>query len=151
LLQRSHYPSYRPGGLTNASVEKLNPLLTPQKPWFRRLNQNHRTTINGILWIDRAGTPWRNLPEHYGKPWPDAVTVGIKREYEREFYRNCNNKRITQTGPNEVSVLLMAVSFVRINSPLERKGGSRPRKPLIRARASSTKHFNIFMHVKFLA
>jgi transposase len=24
--------------------------------------------MNGILWIDRTGAPWRDLPERYG-PW----------------------------------------------------------------------------------
>lgn len=29
---------------------------------------DHRKVINGILWIDRTGAPWRDLPERYG-PW----------------------------------------------------------------------------------
>lgn len=31
-----------------------------------RPNNNHRTTLNGILWILRTGAPWRDLPERYG-------------------------------------------------------------------------------------
>lgn len=31
-----------------------------------RPNNDHRTTINGILWILRTGAPWRDLPERYG-------------------------------------------------------------------------------------
>ena len=27
---------------------------------------DHRTTLNGILWILRTGAPWRDLPEQYG-------------------------------------------------------------------------------------
>jgi transposase len=27
----------------------------------------HRQAINGILWVLRAGTSWRTLPEPYGK------------------------------------------------------------------------------------
>ena len=30
--------------------------------------EDHRLVLNGILWIDRTGAPWRDLPEHYG-PW----------------------------------------------------------------------------------
>ncbi len=59
-------PSYRRGDLTNAQWEKLKPLLPPQKPVVGRPSQDHRTTINGILWIDRTGAPWRDLPERYG-------------------------------------------------------------------------------------
>jgi transposase len=28
---------------------------------------DHRTTLNGMLWILRSGAPWRDLPERYGK------------------------------------------------------------------------------------
>ncbi len=28
---------------------------------------DHRTTVDGILWILRTGAPWRDLPERYGK------------------------------------------------------------------------------------
>lgn len=30
--------------------------------------RDHRQIINGILWIQRTGAPWRDLPERYG-PW----------------------------------------------------------------------------------
>ena len=56
------------GDLTNEQWERLKPLLPPQKPKVGRLAENHRRIINGILWIDRTGAPWRDLPERYG-PW----------------------------------------------------------------------------------
>lgn len=28
---------------------------------------DHRITLNGMLWILRSGAPWRDLPERYGK------------------------------------------------------------------------------------
>jgi transposase len=43
-------------------------ILPPQKPKVGRPAENHRRIINGILWIDRTGAPWRDLPERYG-PW----------------------------------------------------------------------------------
>jgi transposase len=27
---------------------------------------DHRTVVNGMLWILRTGAPWRDLPERYG-------------------------------------------------------------------------------------
>lgn len=30
--------------------------------------KDHRTMINGILWILRTGAPWRDLPKEFG-PW----------------------------------------------------------------------------------
>jgi transposase len=52
--------------LTDVQWERLQPLLPPQKPRTGRPNKNHRTIINGILWVLRTGAPWRDLPERYG-------------------------------------------------------------------------------------
>lgn len=52
--------------LTDAAWAVLEPLL-PQTsrghPW-----KDHRTVINGILWVLATGTAWRDAPERYG-PW----------------------------------------------------------------------------------
>jgi len=44
----------------------LEPLLPPERPCTGRPNHNHRTILNGILWVLRTGAPWRDLPERYG-------------------------------------------------------------------------------------
>ena len=56
------------GDLTPRQWERLQPLLPPQKPKPGRPAHDHRTIINGILWMLRTGAPWRDLPERYG-PW----------------------------------------------------------------------------------
>jgi transposase len=61
------------GDLTDKQWERLQPLLPPQKPRTGCPNKDHRTIINGILWIDRTGAPWRDLPERYG-PWQTVAT-----------------------------------------------------------------------------
>ena len=61
------------GDLTDTQWEQLAPLLPPQKPWTGCPNKDHRTIINGILWINRTGAPWRDLPERYG-PWQTVAT-----------------------------------------------------------------------------
>lgn len=52
--------------LNSEQWERLEPLLPPQKPGTGR-GLDHRTIINGILWILGTGAPWRDLPERYGK------------------------------------------------------------------------------------
>jgi transposase len=52
--------------LTDEQWERLAPLLPPQKPHTGRPNRDHRTIINGLLWLLRTGAPWRDLPERYG-------------------------------------------------------------------------------------
>ena len=52
--------------LTEAQWERLRPMLPPQKPRTGRPAKDHRTVLDGILWILRTGSPWRALPERYG-------------------------------------------------------------------------------------
>ena len=61
------------GDLTNEQWERLKPLLPPQKPHTGKPNNDHRTVINGVLWILRTGAPWRDMPERYGK-WESIAT-----------------------------------------------------------------------------
>ena len=52
--------------LTDVQWERLKPLLPPEKPPTGRPNHDHRRILNGILWIDRTGAPWNDLPSDYG-------------------------------------------------------------------------------------
>jgi len=52
--------------LTDAQWERLQPLLPPQQRERGRPSLDHRTIINGILWISKTGAPWRDMPERYG-------------------------------------------------------------------------------------
>jgi len=69
------------GDLTDEKWERLQPLLPPQKPIVGRPALDHRHIINGILWILRTATPWRDLPERYGK-WSTVAS---------RFYRWCKS------------------------------------------------------------
>jgi transposase len=53
--------------LTDEQWQRLEPLLPPQKPPTGHPNLDHRTILNGMVWILRTGAPWRDLPERYGK------------------------------------------------------------------------------------
>jgi transposase len=47
----------------------IGPLLVREKKDPRgRLPKDDRSMFNGILWIMKAGAPWRDLPESFG-PW----------------------------------------------------------------------------------
>lgn len=52
--------------LTDDQWQQLTPLLPPQRPSTGRPAKDHRTVLNGIVWILRSGAPWRDLPERYG-------------------------------------------------------------------------------------
>jgi transposase len=45
----------------------LEPLL-PEQPARGGQWRDHRQVIDGIAWVKRTGSPWRDCPERYG-PW----------------------------------------------------------------------------------
>lgn len=59
-------PPQRRGDLSNQQWHRLEPLLPAQTPETGRPSNDHRTVINGILWVLRSGARWRDLPECYG-------------------------------------------------------------------------------------
>lgn len=54
--------------LTDEEWQSIKPLLPPQKPRTGRPAHDHRRIVSGILWVQRTGYPWRDLPRQYG-PW----------------------------------------------------------------------------------
>src|SRR5215218_2894243 len=52
--------------LTDEQLAKLATHLPPPKPRTGRPAMDHRTVVEGILWVLRTGTPWRDLPERFG-------------------------------------------------------------------------------------
>ena len=53
--------------LTDAQWTQLRDLLPPQRNGRKgHPYHDHRRIINGILWIDKTGAPWRDLPRRYG-------------------------------------------------------------------------------------
>lgn len=52
--------------LTDDQWTQLVSLLPPQRPRTGRPAKDHRTILNGILWVLRTGAPWRDLPDRYG-------------------------------------------------------------------------------------
>ena len=51
--------------VTDEQWELLKGLFPKQRRGGRWLD--HRTMLNGMLWILRSGAPWRDLPPRYGK------------------------------------------------------------------------------------
>jgi transposase len=59
--------------LTDAVWEHLRPLLPPQKPPTGRPASDHRLVVEGMLWVARTGSSWRELPERFG-PWSTVAS-----------------------------------------------------------------------------
>jgi Putative transposase of IS4/5 family (DUF4096) len=59
--------------LTDDVWEHLRPLLPPQKPPTGRPAVDHRLVVEGMLWVARTGSSWRELPERFG-PWSTVAS-----------------------------------------------------------------------------
>jgi len=67
--------------MSNQQWERIKPLLPPQKSHTGCPAKDHRTIVNGILWILRTGFPgetYRNVMGH-GQRFQDGFTIGAKR------------------------------------------------------------------------
>ncbi|MFC1463313.1 MAG: transposase [Candidatus Brachytrichaceae bacterium NZ_4S206] len=56
----------RSNDLSDKEWERIRPLLPPQRHRVGRPAHDHRTIISGILWVERTGGPWRQMPRCYG-------------------------------------------------------------------------------------
>jgi|SRR5690554_2845861 len=60
--------------LTEEQWERLLPLLPPRNhARGGRPSKDHRLVVEGISWLHRTGSPWRDLPERFG-PWQSIAT-----------------------------------------------------------------------------
>jgi len=53
--------------MTKDQWKRIMPLLPPQKPVTGRPAIDHCQVIGGILWKFQTDSPWRDMPECYGK------------------------------------------------------------------------------------
>ena len=52
--------------LTDEQWERIQPLLPPENTGKKgRPRKDDRTMLNGMLWMNRSGAQWRQLPECY--------------------------------------------------------------------------------------
>ncbi len=112
--------------LTDAQWERLRPLLPPQKPPTGRPANDHRTVINGILWVLRTGCPWRCRPRATvpGRRSPAASTAGRRRECGIGSWPNCNGGPTPKAGWTGRCTSSTAPSSGRTSTPPVPKGGS---------------------------
>ncbi len=53
--------------LSDREWERIKDLLPGKSGDVGVTAKNNRQFINAVIWIDRTGAPWRDLPEYYGK------------------------------------------------------------------------------------
>jgi transposase len=59
--------------LTDERWQRLEPLLPPERGRPGRPLKENRGVVSAILWVQRTGAPWRDLPPGHG-PWQTAYS-----------------------------------------------------------------------------
>lgn len=54
--------------MSDAEWAFFAPFVIETGPKRGRPPRNHRRVLDGVFWIARTGSPWRDLPESFG-PW----------------------------------------------------------------------------------
>jgi transposase len=74
--------------LNDAQWGRIAPPLPGKKGDPGRSGADNRLFVEGVLWLVRAGPPWRDLPEAFGK-WGSVSKCfrrwALKGEFERVF------------------------------------------------------------------
>lgn len=74
--------------LTEKQYERVAPLLPGKEGDPGRTGANNRLFLEAVLWIARTGSPWRDLPEHFGhwnSNWRRFRRWALKGVFERVF------------------------------------------------------------------
>jgi transposase len=76
--------------------------LPPQKPQTGRPAIDHRLMVEGMLWVVRTGSSWRELPERFG-PWST-----VSSRYQRWWKEGLWARILQVLLPSEASFLSSA-------------------------------------------
>jgi len=57
--------------ISDATWDRIAPLLPSDKHRRGRRFRDHRVVVSAIVWKYRTGSPWRDLPQRFG-PWQTA-------------------------------------------------------------------------------
>lgn len=75
-------PPLRRYELTDEHWTLIRTLMPRRRPGGRW--NDHRTTLNGMMWVLKSGSPWRDMPDRYGswksvydrfRRWTDDGTI----------------------------------------------------------------------------
>ena len=64
--------------LSDAAWERMAPLIIGRPDQKGSTGRDNRMFVEGVLWIVRTGSPWRDLPEAFGD-WNSVFRRGRKK------------------------------------------------------------------------
>jgi len=95
--------------LTDAQWAQIKNLLPGKSGDPGRTAANNRLFVDAVLFIAKTGTPWRDLPEQFGK-WNSTW-----RRYDRWCVRGIWQKLAKQLGESDLSELQLDSTSVKVH------------------------------------
>jgi transposase len=117
--------------LTNAQWRRIEQLVPGKKGDKGRHGEDNRLFVDAVLWIARAGAPWRDLPEEFGN-W-NSVFQRFRRWAKKGVWQRVFNALIENP---DFEYLIIDSTIVRAHQHAAgAKGGAKMRRSGVRAAA----------------
>ena len=116
--------------LTDAQWQRIEPLIAGKEGDKGRHGEDNRLFVDAVLWLVRAGAPWRDLPDEFGK-WNSVF-----RRFRRWAKKGVWKRLFTELGEDpDLEYLIIDSTIVRAHQHASgaQKGGARMRRLGVRA------------------
>jgi transposase len=118
--------------LTDGEWQRIESLIPGKKGDKGRHGADNRLFVDAVLWLVRAGAPWRDLPEEFGK-W-NSVFKRFRRWAKKGVWK----RLFTELGENpDLEYLIIDSTIVRAHQHAAgaQKGGPKMRRSGVRVAA----------------
>jgi putative transposase len=118
--------------LTNAQWRRIEPLIPGKEGDRGRHGEDNRLFLDAVLWLVRAGAPWRDLPAEFGN-W-NSVFQRFRRWAKKGVWQNIFNVLVEDP---DFEYLIIDSTIVRAHQHAAgaKKGGAKMRRSGVRAAA----------------
>ena len=117
--------------LTDAQWQRIEQLVPGKEGDRGRHGEDNRRFVDAVLWVARAGAPWRDLPEELGK-W-NSVFQRFRRWAKKGDWERVFNALVENP---DFEYLIIDSTIVRAHQHAAgAKGGAKMRRSGIRAAA----------------
>jgi putative transposase len=117
--------------LTDAQWQRIEQLVPGKKGDKGRHGEDNRRFVDAVLWLARAGAPWRDLPDELGK-W-NSVFQRFRRWAKKGDWERIFNALIENP---DFEYLIIDSTIVRAHQHAAgAKGGAKVRRSGVRAAA----------------
>ena len=113
--------------LSDAQWARIEPLCAGKEGDRGRTGEDNRRFMEAVLWIGRTGSPWRDLPPHFGK-W-NTVFQRFRRWAKKGVFQRMFEELSSELDLDEVQI---DGTNMRVHQDATRKKGA-PRSRGVRA------------------